>query len=150
MNECPLCLLESLSKTDNLMWWFKISTLHSCSQHWDLFFCLQPNTLTSMSFYCSLFLGLIRITSPIFSPGLAFNLHCVLDKHTLLSIHFSDHPVFKLLHLQTKSLRPVNLSAVGANFLYHPDEKYCIFQLELYQFLCFVSLFFHYIFSYLQ
>ena len=52
MIEFPLCLLESLSNMDSLRWWLKISTLHSCSQHGDIFFCIQPNTLTIMSFYC--------------------------------------------------------------------------------------------------
>ena len=117
MNECPLYVLLSLSNTDNVMWWLQISTLHSCSQHWYLFFCFPPNTLTSMSFYCSLFFVFICITSPM--PSLVWNvhLHCILDKHTLFSIHFSDYPDLKFLHLLTKYLFPVNLLAVGSNVL---------------------------------
>ena len=123
MNECPLCLLESLSKTYNLMRWLKLLTMHSCSQHWDIFFCLQPNTLTSMSFYCSIIFGLIHTASLMPSLGWSFNVHCVLSKRILLSIQFYYNPVLKFLHLLRKSLCPIYFLAVDTNALKHSDKK---------------------------
>ena len=97
-----------------------------------------------------IFFGLIRTASPMTSPGWNFQIHCFLDKHTLLSIRFSDYPLLKCsicrqnLFFQWICWQLVQMSLIIL------AKTYCIFQLELHNSLCFVSLFFYCIFSHSQ
>ena len=65
MNECPLYLLEYPSNIYSLMQWLRILMLHSCYQHWYLFFFLPSNMLTSRVSPPPLYFVLMQTASPM-------------------------------------------------------------------------------------